>query len=242
MNAITKLLFYCRYPKQFFRRLKHLLPGHPYKHMEVEDFQHILPKQAVVLEAGASRGMDTVKFAALWPEGQIYAFEPEPATFAQLTKETERFPNVKCFPLALSTRSGSAVLNVSVRGDNANATDASSLLEPKEVKKLWDTLDFSNSVEVTTTTISAFMRDHEIRHVDLMWLDMQGMELQCLMASKEDLVKVDRIYMEEFLKPLYELAPLYTETKKAMRSMGFRATREFLNPIAGDVLFERVKR
>jgi FkbM family methyltransferase len=239
MKIIQKATFYLKYPKQFFHRLKGILSGTPMKHMEVEDFVSILPENAVILEAGASRGMDTVKFARLWPHGRIHAFEPEPSTFGILTEETKMFPNVKRHPLALSTETGTASFHVSSRDGVSNATDASSLLKPTSVREVWDTLEFAREIEVRTITLSDFMREERIKHIDFMWLDMQGMEIKCLLASADVLARVDRIYMEVFLKPLYEDAPLYPEVRRAMLSAGFRPVREFLNPIIGDVLFER---
>ena len=97
VNLLRKIRFYCLYPKQLARKLACLLLGKEDKHMEAEDFLPLLPANPVIFEAGASRGMDTVKFARLWPQGKIYAFEPEPTTFAVLTRETEAFTNVQRF-------------------------------------------------------------------------------------------------------------------------------------------------
>lgn len=236
---LSKILFYCRYPRQLVRKLACVLSGREDRHMEVGDFLPLLPENPVILEAGASRGMDTVQFASLWPKGEIHAFEPEPATFAVLTRETGAFANVKRFQLALSDQSGTATFHVSSRGDNPEATDSSSLLKPLDIAKDLFRLDFPNQVTVQTLTLADFMRDHGIDHIDLMWLDMQGMEINCLMASREVLHQVDRIYMEVCLRPLYEGAKLYPEVRAIMDSMGFSPAREFLNRIQGDVLFER---
>jgi len=236
---LTTIRFYCRYPKQLARKLACVLLGKENKHLEVEDFLPLLPANPVIFEAGASRGMDTVKFAKLWPEAQIFAFEPEPTTFAVLTQETEAFANVQRFQLALAEQTGTAAFHVSSRSDNANATDASSLLKPLEIAKDLFNMDFSNQVTVQAVTLADFMREREVDHIDLMWLDMQGMEINCLMASKEALGHVDRIYMEVSLHPLYEGAPLYPAACKAMESVGFSPVKEFLNPFQGDVLFER---
>ena len=207
--------------------------------MEAGDFLPLLPENPVILEAGASRGMDTVQFASLWPKGAIHAFEPEPSTFGILTRETGAFANVTCYQLALADQSGTASFHVSSRGDDHGATDSSSLLKPLDIAKDLFHLDFPNEVTVQTRTLADFMREHAIDHIDLMWLDMQGMEINCLMASREVLHQVDRIYMEVCLQPLYEGAKLYPEVRAIMQSLGFTPVREFLNRIQGDVLFER---
>ena len=141
--------------------------------------------------------------------------------------------------MALAEQTGTASFHVSSRGDNATATDSSSLLKPLDTAKDLFNMSFSSHVTVQTITLADFMHDRGIDHIDLMWLDMQGMEINCLMASKEALGRVDRIYMEVCLQPLYDGAPLYPEARRAMQSVGFFPVREFLNRIQGDVLFER---
>lgn len=239
MKAMHQFSFYVIHPWLLLTKLIGKITGKPDLRMEVEDFLPILPASPVIIEAGASRGMDTVKFAKLWPEGRILAFEPEPKAFSVLSEVTQSFPNVERFAVALSTETGTATFHVSSLGDNANSSDASSLLKPKEATSTFNGLEFTKQIEVATITLSEFVKSHEIEHIDFMWLDMQGMEIKCLLASRDILDRVDRIYMEVFNQPLYEGAPLYSEACAIMRSLGFLPVKTFINPVDGDVLFER---
>src|SRR3989304_6137581 len=78
-----------------------------------EIIKQFLPNNAIIVEAGAHIGRDTLKMSLLWPQGTIYAFEPVPELFAQLVERTKEQLNVRCFNIALSTVRGTATLNVS---------------------------------------------------------------------------------------------------------------------------------
>ena len=68
--------------------------------------QHYIPTDAVIAEAGAHRGFDTVQFARLWPEGRIHAFEPVPHVYEHLRQNTVSHSNVKAYQLALGDTDG----------------------------------------------------------------------------------------------------------------------------------------
>lgn len=234
-----KARFYLTHPAHLWRSVTEKLVGSAPRRFELKTLLGVLPERATIIEAGASRGMDTVEMATLWPAARILAFEPEPITFNQLKEETSRFPNVECFPLALSTCTGTATLHRSASDGNPGSSDASSLLKPTGVKGFWPHLAFSTSVQVATVTLEDFLREHDIARVDFMWLDMQGMEMACLEASKNIMHVVDRIYCEVFLQQMYDGTPLYPEAKQIMARLGFRVAQEYLNPLQGDVLFVR---
>lgn len=241
MNSATiteTAKFFLRYPSQLVRRLEILLFHDSATRMEVEDFLPLLPDNPVIIEAGASRGMDTLKFANLWPAGKIFAFEPEPATFALLSDVVKGFENIIIEEVALAADSGTAVLNISSSKDET-ATDASSLLKPTGVKDVWSTLEFKKSVTVRTVSLSDLMEMHGLPKVDLMWLDMQGAELEFLKGSPEMLQRVKYVYMEVSLREMYEGMPLYPEVKRTMQKFGFKPKKEFLTRIQGDVLFKQ---
>ncbi len=231
--------FYLSHPKQLFRKVIAKLTRRPLPRFELQALQGVLPANPTIIEAGASRGMDTVEMAKLWPHGRVFAFEPEPATFDQLTEATRRFPNVTRIQAALAPRTGTATLHVSSSQGNPDSSDASSLLSPTGVADFWPHLEFARTIEVRTVTISSVLEEYAINRVDLMWLDMQGMEIPCLEASASIMHRVDRVYSEVSLEPIYAGAPLYPEARRVMVKLGFRVAREYLNPLQGDVLFIR---
>src|SRR3954453_21818422 len=84
-----------------------------------------LPRDAVIIEAGAHRGEDTLQFSYLWPKGHIHAFEPIPEPRAILERNVAKRRNVTVYPYGLGATNGASWMWVS---DSADAS--SSLFEP----------------------------------------------------------------------------------------------------------------
>lgn len=183
--------------------------------------RQFLPKNPVVVEAGAHIGRDTIKMATLWPEATIYAFEPVPELFRQLKERTQDFANVYCYQLALSDRTGTAHLNVSTGATTA----ASSLLEPHEYKKERRNVSF-HTITVETVTLDAWAQKEKIERIDFLWLDMQGHELAVLKVAPRMLSTVSALVVEASLTERFKGNPLYNEVRSWIEAQGFKAVLE----------------
>lgn len=200
-----------------------------------EYIARFLPSNPVIVEAGAHSGKDTVSLCKLWPSGTIYAFEPIPIVFKQLVERTKECTNVYCYPLALSSSNGTALLYVSEQ-----CTQASSLLEPYRCLEEHPERIFE-PIEVSTITLDAWAQQENITHVDFLWLDLQGAELAVLRASPRIVSTVSVIHTEVNLFERYKDAPLYQEICQWLESQGFSAVQEAIGPRGwGDVLFVRL--
>jgi FkbM family methyltransferase len=199
-------------------------------------------KKPILLEAGASNGSDTERFARLYPKATIYAFEPIDKNYKMLLNRIlGRLTNVKLFKLALSDSTGTAEMNVSeIIGQPNESASSSSLLSPKLHIEKFTNIVFAKKETVETITLDDWAELNNIDHIDAMWLDMQGAEYVVLKASKIiNTVKV--IYSEVSLVELYKDSTLYTEYKEWLVSMGFQVVKEemYKDLGYGNVLFCR---
>lgn len=195
-----------------------------------------IPRNPVIVEAGAHIGLDTEELAKYFPEGKIYAFEPVPELFLQLLERTRPYKNVRCFPIALSNQAGEAVLYVS----GGVSDGSSSLLPPKDHLKDHPDVVFDETIHVSCTTLDDWAQTNNVEKVDLLWLDMQGHELNALKASLAVLEKVQAIYTEVNLKEVYERAPLYGELREWLEARNFKVEVEEIPwEDGGNVLFVR---
>jgi len=195
-----------------------------------------LPENPVIVEAGAHVGVDTQELAEYFPEASIYAFEPIPDLFLQLSERTRPYKNVQCIPVALSAKSGEAVMYVS--GGVSNAS--SSLLAPKEHLRDHPEVTFDKTIHVPCTTLDEWAQVNHLEKVDLLWLDMQGYELNALKAGAVMLDKVQAIHTEVNLKEVYAGAPLYGELRSWLESRNFKVEVEEIPwDDSGNVLFVR---
>lgn len=194
---------------------------------------HYLPPSPVIIEAGAHIGRDTVKMSKAWPNSIIHAFEPVPELFAVLLRNTALNPRIICYPYALSTTTGTSTLFMS----SGRSTATSSLFEPAGYKNEFPTTIFT-PLTVQTITLDDWAQKYQIKHIDGMWLDMQGAELSVLQAAPKILKMVSVIYTEVNLTQRYKGAPLYPEFKEWMIGQGFTIALEACDhPDWGNVLF-----
>ncbi|MEQ1798590.1 MAG: FkbM family methyltransferase [Lacibacter sp.] len=196
-----------------------------------------LPSNPVVIDAGAHVGGDSIEMCRLFPGSRVHAFEPVPAIFQLLKHNTRKFNRITCHTTALSNHTGQQVMHVS-----SGASDgSSSLLQPSEHLTDHPDVFFNQDITVQTMTLDEWAAKQGIEQVHLLWLDMQGFELEVLKASSVILSKVKAIHMEISTRPTYEGVPLYGEVKAWMETQGFRVEVEAIPKgwDMGNVLFVR---
>jgi FkbM family methyltransferase len=196
-----------------------------------------IPANAVIIDAGAHIGADSVELARMFPSASIHCFEPVPDIYSFLLHNTRKCGNIKCYDIALSSENGNFKMYVSSGGSDAS----SSLHKPAD--HLVDHADtsFEKEIQVQTKSLDDWARDNNITKVDFLWLDMQGHELEVLKASTKILPTVKAIHSEVSLKQTYENAPLYKDYKTWLEGKGFRVEIEAIPKGAdmGNVLFVR---
>ena len=117
-------------------------------------FKKNLNKNAMIVEAGAADGWDTLFFAKEFPNSSIYSLEPVDRLYETLSEKTSNFTNVRTFKLAFDYKSGNAEINI----PNLDSVyyGASSLFLPDEVLNQHPDIDFSKKENVQTITFDDF--------------------------------------------------------------------------------------
>jgi len=174
-----------------------------------------------IIEAGAFDGRDTQRLAQTWPNGIIHAFEPVPELFERLKKNTAHLPNVHCYQLALSDKNGIATFYVSEKPHKPGiSSQAGSLRKPKE-RLSRSPIHFPYTIEVETITLASWAHIHNISHIDFLWLDMQGHELNVLKAANFLLPGISIIYTEVGFIEAYDQQPSLEMIKNWAESHNF---------------------
>lgn len=170
----------------------------------------------VVVEAGAHKGEDTLRLAALCEH--VHAFEPIPELYQALEQATAGCENVSAYRYALSNASRTTRMWRSSGGDTQN----SSLRKPKDHLRIYPQIAFEGRVSVKVTSLDAWAKDNDIDHVDGLWLDLQGEELKALLGAKTLLPKVRALVLEASLSEIYEGIALWPEVRLWLEDQGFR--------------------
>lgn len=197
-----------------------------------------LPTNPIIVEAGAHNGTDTVQMATMWPTSTIYSFEPVPTLFNALASSVRRFKNIHIFKAALGPVTKKGQLFVS---DGNSDGASSSLLKPTGHLDFHPDITFTKKIVVDCFNLDDWATLNNIDHIDMMWLDMQGMEYKVLKAAPHILKGVKVIYTEVSLKENYKDGELYPIYKQFLEENGFTVVREDLPYLdGGNVLFVKL--
>lgn len=132
----------------------------------------------VVIDAGANRGVFSVKVAHEFPNAKIYAFEPVREVFLCLKKNTEGYPNIFCF------ESGLGDVTTSKQMIYRNASFESNRMVDADFNVLGDPpADEIRNVPVVA--IDDFAKKNDLPRVDFIKMDTEGYEGKIIQGAAE---------------------------------------------------------
>ena len=178
-----------------------------------------LPKDPIILEAGAFDGTDTLILRNLWPTSTIHAFEPHPTIYSKLAKKLALIKQISTYELGLDKRNGTASFYESTVG--GIPYQSGSLIEPDEHLKYAPHVKFKNKIDIKVMTIDSWAKKYNLNHIDFMWLDLQGSELDVMKAAPNIMATVKAIMLEVEFVEAYKNQPLYLEIRHWLEEQGF---------------------
>ena len=140
----------------------------------------------IVLDVGANAGVYAVRQAGRG--AYVYAFEPNPGSYRRLRKSVRannlesRVTAVNC---ALGATAASAELLV-----------PGGLTSMGSLRPEWTAGAGHTAVTVEVETVDQVVRSLGINRIDLMKVDVEGLELDVLQGAQESLALVDRLVIE----------------------------------------------
>ena len=201
----------------------------------------------VIFDVGSCEGLDSIKYAQLFPRSEIYAFEPVNENFDIIQSNINQYncPNIRPVKLAISdSKSNAAFYKSSGQPPDPgkdpqwnHGNKSSSLLSPKVHLDIYSWCEFSQQENVETETIQNFCHDQDIPHIHLMHLDVQGAELKVLEGAGNFIQNIMMIWMEVAYVELYDQQPLRNDTINYMENKGFTLIKEDDRNYSGDHLF-----
>ena len=137
-------------------------------------------KPKLCMDVGANVGNYTSMLIELYPDCQVYSFEPHPKS-AFLLKQRFKTNKIEVFELAVSDSNGDAILY----DKNERGTELASLYRAALETDRGDI--FSSCVR--KISIDSFLKIKEINEIDFMKIDVEGAEIDvikgCSMALSE---------------------------------------------------------
>ncbi len=184
--------------------------------------------EPVIFDVGAHHGESVVYLKPLFPKASIYSFEPDPDSFDVLSAAA--IEGVSYFNLALSDADGTKVRFYRNKISHTNSLFKVNLkskdsigIAKATVKK--DTQFFNNfneEVMVAAVRLDSFTRQHSIKLIDLLKIDVQGAECRVLTGGGETLRNTKVIVMEISFYDYYEHQTTFMDVEQILLPLGFR--------------------
>jgi len=149
----------------------------------------------------------SIEFLDLLPDTKVYAFEANPKNYEECGNSYSRLQgyfknNLKVYNTALNDTPGK-INFYPVISENEGASSKYKFMQghtEKYFNKSW----IQNEIEVDATTLDIWSKENNINKVDIIWIDVQGAELDVFKGARETLKNVKCIFTEVGLKPYYE--------------------------------------
>ena len=171
----------------------------------------------VIFDIGGHRGETVMFFKGIFPESEIYSFEPDPSNFSCLKKVADSFGS-KAYNFAVSNKSGRIdfyTQDLSHIGGlypiNRDSTDSLGYARQARNEK----------IAVEAITLSDFIEGNSVSRVDLLKIDVQGAEEEVLKGAVDKLLLVDNISVECNLFDFYGRSKSLYGIESIMHEYGF---------------------
>jgi len=162
----------------------------------------------VVVDGGAASGDWTRQIKQYFPEARVLCVEPRDDAQAGLAELQSQFSGIHIAHTLVGQSSGTVTF--SVHG-------AQSSMLPNASGET-----FGQTVEAPVTTLDSLIEDHGLGWPDLIKLDLQGAELDCLKGAPRCLSHAQMVVLEVSFIPLMAGTPLVAEVMSFMSDHGYR--------------------
>lgn len=182
--------------------------------------KHIIPHKdnfKTIIEIGSRDGLDTI-FLFEYFNCQIHSFEPNPPSFVECVNNISKYKNsekIKMNNLAVWNESTKIKFFPVINGNHgASSCYTCSQIHPTEKYQQIE-------IEIDSITLKQYCELNNIYEIDLLVMDAQGSEYNCLIGLGDMLKNVKFIITEAIYKPLYNDIPLNEIVKKFLETNGF---------------------
>ena len=174
----------------------------------------------VIFDVGAASGASVERYLATFEAPTIHCFEPQAQAFSALYHRFGRRERIHLNNLALAERTGAATLH------RANLDETASLLQ--FASDSWWMRSQNMTAEGATTvaldTLDHYCAERAVAAIDLLKLDVQGAEPECLRGAQATLAAgaIRIIHLEIILTGLYERRGSFGAIEAEIAPYGFR--------------------
>jgi len=147
-----------------------------------------MERNTVLVYVGANQGTSLSELYTQFD--RVYAFEPDPETFATLSSKFAKFEWVTLVNAACSDFDGKSKLYVTPNRVSSSLADASE--EEKSMEGF--TQEVFKVIEIDVINLSKFLKKEGVNKIDFYYSDAQGSDLTILKTLKKDFIDTSNIH------------------------------------------------
>jgi len=199
----------------------------------------------IVVEIGARDCIETLDFYNLLHPKEIYTFECNPYTLPICREKVKGIKTIHLIEKAVCNKNGK--INFYPIDQEKTITTwkdgnpgASSLFKASGKYPIEKYVQ--KEIKVEAIKLKSFFEENNIHEVDLLWVDIQGAELEALKGLGEKITNVKIMHIEANFFEIYMNQPLFNEIKKYLNKKGFLLLGfNSINDYFGDAIFVNKK-
>jgi 2-O-methyltransferase len=195
----------------------------------VREILQAVPEHPVIVELGAYRGEDGERFEEMIRKNEQLLHimvEPDPVNVAFITLNKRRplGPYRRLMRGAVGATTGTRQFRFS-RDTRDGSRGSGSLCEPTGHLEHFPTILFDGGTTVDCWTLDQIFADHQLKKIDLLWVDIQGAEKEMIAGGQNALAHTHFCFMEAEEIQMYAGQALKAELIELMA--GWRLVKDF---------------
>jgi FkbM family methyltransferase len=178
---------------------------------ELETLSNYKPKN--IFEIGANYGQDAdfLKTRFGLKNRDIFIFEPHP----EIIQKAKELHDFNCFPYAISDKNEKIIFHaINLKYNNSGVSSLKS-------HKINDKNIFTD-IEVESIRMDKFIQHNNIKEIDFLKVDVEGLSWEVLTGFGQDLKKVKAIQIESEYLPLWDGQKMWEDTYNILSNNGFQ--------------------
>jgi FkbM family methyltransferase len=182
----------------------------------------------VILDVGSNKGQSIDFFLKLNAESKVYGFEPNPSLYKNLVSKYRDYSNIRVYNCGISNRVGELLFYENILDETSSfekLNSHSTYLEKKaNVLGVGIRDIIKDEYIVQVDTLSHFIQEINVPRIDLIKIDVEGHEYQCLegLFQGEALYrKVRFIQIESHNDDMYQSVKSASEIADLLKKNGF---------------------
>jgi FkbM family methyltransferase len=179
-----------------------------------------------IIDVGSAHGYESINLARNFPNARVWGFEPYTEHYNHCLKVQQEYPllgeRIRYHPLALNNLDGPMTFypldEAASRGNNTGMASKFRLIDPAVFPH---ELSIQRETTVNAVTLDTWCEENRIAP-EILWMDVQGAELDVLSGAARSLHSVKAILTEVGISPYYHGHTLKPNIDAFLSVHGFR--------------------